>query len=239
MLVLAITITGALGACVISADRGGTQYRCEQGPECPPGQECVDSVCVPGEPSDASTGDGSGLDAGNLVEYEVVASNDDAEENVANGAVDLASSDLELVTEAAEQIVGIRFVDIALEKGETIESARIQFTTDEASEEPASLVIYAQAADSAASFVAATNDLSLRALTTASVDWQPEPWPTVGEGAGPQRTPNLSALISEVTSREGWIPGGAIVFIVKGSGTRTAESFEGDAAVPVLRIARF
>jgi hypothetical protein len=42
-------------------------------------------------------------------------------------------------------------------------------------------------------------------------------------------------VLQQVVDRPGWSPGGALVLVVSGSGTRVAEAFEGTFA-PVLHI---
>ncbi|GAG40004.1 unnamed protein product, partial [marine sediment metagenome] len=80
----------------------------------------------------------------------VAQGNDDAEEhlNEGPGNMDLGSSDLELGSEgggADNQLIGIRFQDLPLPAGSTIESASIQFTTKEPDDEATSLVIFGEA----------------------------------------------------------------------------------------------
>jgi hypothetical protein len=73
--------------------------------------------------------------------------------------------------------------------------------------------------------------------TAASVAWSPPAWSLVGESGAAQRTPDLTALVQEVVNRPGWDFGNAMVFLVSGSGTRTAESFDGSAAsAPLLHV---
>jgi hypothetical protein len=42
-------------------------------------------------------------------------------------------------------------------------------------------------------------------------------------------------VLQEIVSRPGWTPGHAVAVIITGSGTRTAEAFNGTAA-PVLHV---
>jgi hypothetical protein len=52
-----------------------------------------------------------------------------------------------------------------------------------------------------------------------------------------QRTSDLTAIIQEIIDREGWTALNDMVFTITGSGTRTAESFEGDAdGAPMLHV---
>ncbi len=51
------------------------------------------------------------------------------------------SSDLELVFDTSNQVVGMRFVNLTIPKGATIVNAYLQFKVDETSSETTSLTI--------------------------------------------------------------------------------------------------
>jgi hypothetical protein len=71
----------------------------------------------------------------NVLDVQIAAGNDDAEEGLAAGNVSLNSSDLELIYDAGnggDQVVGIRFGNIDLPPGAVIEKAYVQFTADKA-----------------------------------------------------------------------------------------------------------
>ncbi len=77
----------------------------------------------------------------------VVTGNDDAEEKVSGGSVDLGSSDLELTrVGSSQQEVGIRFQNVTIPPGATIVLATIQFKVDEATSTATSLTIQGEAA---------------------------------------------------------------------------------------------
>jgi hypothetical protein len=163
-----------------------------------------------------------------VVERTVASSSDDAEES-ASGSVSLASSDLELVVEGTtQQTVGVRFTNVQVPPAAAIVSASIQFQVDEVSTgSGSSLTIRAQDADSPATFASTAFDVSSRSRTDAVATWAPPAWDTVGQAGPGQRTTDLSALVREVIERPGWAPGNAMAFIFTGSGTRTAEAFDG------------
>jgi len=51
------------------------------------------------------------------------------------------------------------------------------------------------------------------------------------------QSPDLKPVVQEVVNRAGWSSGNDMVFVVNGTGTRTAESYEGSAAAaPSLRV---
>ena len=163
----------------------------------------------------------------------VNSSANDAEQSTA-GAVSLNSSDLELVNDGAlgNQIVGLRFDNLALPPGAFIASADLQFAADEAQSEATALTLRAQAADFAAVFTTNANNLGARPLTTASVAWSPAPWLNINERGPLQRTPDLSTLVREVTARPGWASGNAMAFLINGTGHRTADSADETGGQP-------
>ena len=146
---------------------------------------------------------------------------DDAEEQE-NGDVSLGSSDLELVEDGENQLVGLRFNEVNLARGAEIRSAHIQFVCDEPSEEPTSLIISAQDSGHAERFSSDRHDLSSRPKTGAEAGWNPAAWKRVGDSGDAERTPDLSALVHAVVSREDWRPGNSMAFFVSGRGRRTA-----------------
>jgi hypothetical protein len=171
------------------------------------------------------------------LEVRVAATADDAEQG-AGGAIDLSSSDLELVADGSDvQTVGMRFNGLTIPPSSTITSAYIQFKVDETNSGATSLTLQGQAADHAPVFTSASGSISARSRTNASVAWSPPAWPTVGAAGTDQRTPGIAAIIQEIVSRPGWVNGNSLVIIITGSGERTAESYDGDqAGAPLLHV---
>ncbi len=170
----------------------------------------------------------------------IAGSDDDVEENT-SGTVNFTSSDLELVddpgTSANDQVIGLRFTNLAIPQGATIESASIQFTTDEVSTGVSSLTLQIEAADNASAFTSAAFNVSSRSLVGSSVNWSPGDWNTIGEATATQKTPELKTLLQEVINRGGWAPGNAVVFSITGSGRRTAFAYDGSSGqAPLLEI---
>jgi PKD repeat protein len=166
------------------------------------------------------------------VEARVAASTDDGEQAL-TGSMSLTSSDLELVHDGTDQIVGMRWTQLAIPTGATIRAAWIQFMSKEAQSEITNLVLRAQAADNATTFTSTASNISSRALTTAAAQWAPAAWTSNLAGAN-QRTPDLSAVVQEVVNRPGWAFGGALAIVVSGTGHRTAWAWNGSAASAAL-----
>ncbi|MDA3928612.1 MAG: lamin tail domain-containing protein, partial [Prolixibacteraceae bacterium] len=164
------------------------------------------------------------------LDIQVAQSNDDAEENTGSGQVWDASSDLELtydVQPGGDQLVGIRFQNITIPQGAEISKAHIQFTTDEVSTNETTLLIQAEAEDNTLPFESSYS-ISSRNRTSTQVEWTPEAWNTEWESGDKQKTPDLSEPIQEVINRSGWSNGNSMSFIITGTGTRIAESFDGE-----------
>lgn len=172
------------------------------------------------------------------MQVRVNASDDDAEETVTSGTVNLVSSDLELSRDgASNQLIGMRFNQLPIPRGSTILSAAIQFQVDEATTEATSLMLHGQAVDNAPSFTPTVDDLSTRSLTASSVAWNPPAWNQIGQAGPEQRTPDLSSIVQEIVNRSGWQSGNSMVFFVSGSGQRVAESYNGSpGGAPLLMI---
>ena len=162
---------------------------------------------------------------------------DDAEERVSDGVMYLDSTDVELIHDEFEgdQIIGLRFLNINIPSGATINSAYIDFTTDETANVATSVVFRGEDASNPARYTAAVDDISDRPTTVTSVSWDNIPaWNTVGEV---HTTPDLGPIVQSSLDRGDWSSGNAMAFIVTGSGTRVAESYDGSPTeAPLLRI---
>ena len=62
----------------------------------------------------------------------VSTSEDDAEEKLSSGSMKIGSSDLELVNDNGDQLIGVRFQNLQIPKGSTVLEALLEFEIDEA-----------------------------------------------------------------------------------------------------------
>lgn len=177
---------------------------------------------------------------GGVVDARVATGSDDAEQYTSGSTnVRLTSIDLELGVESAEQLVGIRFSGVDIPNGATITRAHVQFKVNEADSSASSIAVQGEARPNAAAFTSDDDDLASRPRTTARVDWTPPEWTTVGAAGEDQRTPDLTTIIQEIVSQPDWSEGNALVLLLDGTGKRTAESYEGDAAGAALLHVEF
>ena len=122
------------------------------------------------------------------------------------------SSDLELPWDGGPQVIGLRFLGVAVPKGASIDAAYIEFTVDEQNPDlPVNLVIDAEANPTPASFGSQGGDVNNRTRTIAKTYWHPEHFPTVG---GKHQTADSSLVIEEVVNLPGWSSNGNIVLII-------------------------
>ena len=169
------------------------------------------------------------------LECQVSAGADDAEEQLDSHAVSLASSDLELGADGADQLVGLRFTNVTIPQGALIARAWIRLKTDEGSSETTELEIRAQAVDTAEPFAATPRNLSNRQRTAAFTRWTiNHTWTTIGRL---RDSADISAVVQEIVDRPDWQSGNALAILISGTGRRTAESYDGDVrGAPVLHI---
>jgi len=168
-------------------------------------------------------------------ETRISTGNDDVEEN-SNGSMYIDSTDIELVNNwiRGDQKVGLRFNNISIPADAVVVNAYIQFQTDEVVNVNGSKTISGEASADAAAFSSTTGDVSNRLLTSSSVSWSPPAWNTIGEAGVNQRTPDLSSVVQEILDGDNWTLNNSMVFVIAGTGERTAESYEGNAGAAAL-----
>jgi len=118
-----------------------------------------------------------------------------------------------------------------------ISNAYIQFQVDESASTATQLTVYGESNANPATFTMDNGNISNRALTTASILWTPDAWPTINAQGIAQRSTDISTIIQELIDQSGWNSGQSMVFIITGDGKRVAESFDGSATgAPILHI---
>jgi len=158
----------------------------------------------------------------------VYLSTDDAEQE--HDAMDaLFDDDLDAGWDGAEDELlmlhmGLRFTNITIPKGATINSASVVLYSHEAknAEDVCNLTIVGDATDDAETF---TLDALItdRPRTTASARWEvDEAW----ELWQPYSTPDLSTVIQEIVDRDGWVSGNALALIFIGEDDQGATLVE-------------
>jgi hypothetical protein len=177
-----------------------------------------------------------GAGGGSAQEISVASGADDAKQRESNTVV-TNSWRHPLGFDGAEQLeIGLRFMGLNVPRNATVTAAYIQFEADKSDGGASSLTIKAELSANAAAFATSANNITNRPLTGASVAWSPPAW-TQGDRGAAQKTPDVKALVQAVVKQTTWNAGNAIVFVITGAGTRTAEASESGAAkAPRLRV---
>ena len=167
---------------------------------------------------------------------------DSSEEKVATGAIDLTSSDLELVHEGSDQqVVIIVFPGVDIPPGASIATADVIFDVDEVrpgqSDADCTIAVYGEANANPAAPTDAANDISNRVPTSAGVTWRPEPSASTHDDLV---TPDISSVVQEIVGLPGWASGNNLAIMlghVSGDGSRWAESARENNGImtPALR----
>lgn len=148
----------------------------------------------------------------------VSTSSDDAEqEDLAMDA--LNDDDLDMGWEGDpeklhELHTGLRFQNITIPKGATIDSAFIRFCAHEgkSAEDVAKITIVGEASDNAVTYDL-ENLITARPQTSASLVWTvAEEW-DIWEFYS---TPNIANIVQEIVNRNAWVYGNAMAFMLKG-----------------------
>jgi hypothetical protein len=161
------------------------------------------------------------------------------EQEVSSGDSYVTSSDIELMYDGLQQIVGIRFASVDIAQGTTISGANIQFTADAdpGTSGSINLTIHGEDVNNSSDVVDGNGvyDISGRTQTSASVSWSPAAW-TANEAGSDEKTPSLTAIIQEIVNRPGWSSGNAMMIIIEGTSTSEYRRSDWNNAKPVLNI---
>ena len=178
---------------------------------------------------------------GKVWETRVSSGNDDAEQDVIGGGMDISSSDLEIFDDGGLQVIGLRFVDVPIPKGAIVDNAFIELTCDETKSgtQPVSILIEGQLNPNPPAFADTTNNITNRPTTTANVIWVPENWTEEGQK---DRSSDITSVIQEIIDQGNWAFGNALVLILRdnpdnpSTGVRCAESASDISNAPLLHI---
>ena len=133
------------------------------------------------------------------------------------------------------ETVGLRFLDVPIPQGASIQSAFIDFiAADPVDNTPApALIIEVENVDTAAAFTTAANDISTRSWTGA-LPWSPG---AVAAEDDPVSTVDITSLVQTVVARPGWCGAAAMSFMIAGVGRLGVKSWDDDPTkAPTLRV---
>jgi type IV pilus assembly protein PilY1 len=166
--------------------------------------------------------------------FQISSGQDDAEENSAAGSdTQWDSYDLDLGgfnASANNSIVGLRFQDVTIPQGATIQTAYIEFRSNAYHNEVTNILIEGEASDDAAPFAWVADNIKGRTPTTATVAWSVPTWSSGVD----YPTEDITSIVQEIVNRGGWASGNSMVFRFSsndaGPNKRDARSYENGAA---------
>ncbi|NWG17730.1 MAG: hypothetical protein HXY41_13975 [Chloroflexi bacterium] len=169
--------------------------------------------------------------ASGTVTLQITAPGDDVNEDGANYYPSYQGVFIGTGANPAASFLGLRFNNVAIPRGATITSARLEIYSPSAQWISLNLQIAADASDNSAPFSASSRP-SQRLLTAAVVNhtsnegWNVNVWYTLHD---------VSAVVQEVINRPGWQSGSSLSLIVRGIGgapwsRKLSWAFEGSPA---------
>ena len=149
-------------------------------------------------------------------------------EEAENGNMYATTGALDLVFDSepspwrGEQTTGLWFQGVEVPQGAVVVSAYLQFTARSSNNvQPCQLEIGLQESGNAPAIGWAPFGLSGRPLV-GTVGWQPPTWSQIDDAGPDQRSPQLAGLVQQVVSRSDWQSNNAMLFVVSGTGGRSA-----------------
>lgn len=155
------------------------------------------------------------------------AASGDVVEQSSSGGLNFSSSDIDLTESSGQQSVGIRFNNINVDQGVTIDNAYIQFTASGNDSGAVTLLATGVDTDNATGWsgsYAVDNAVSGSNGTTAVTTWSPNAWSSGNSGVN-QQLP-VTSIVQEILSRGGWSKGNSMAFAIQygsGGGKREAD----------------
>lgn len=143
-------------------------------------------------------------------------------------------------TQTEQRMGALRFQNVGIPRGATIETAVLSFTPAASNSDPITFSVKAESADDANVFTA--TNLSARSKTTATVSWSAPEWindnPPVAVAG-----PNVLSLVQEVVNRSNWCGNNSMAFYLTPdlqpgeTGSRIAHSIDGAPGLqPTLTV---
>ncbi|APD05740.1 non-specific serine/threonine protein kinase [Flavobacteriaceae bacterium UJ101] len=151
----------------------------------------------------------------------ITSGSNDAEENLATGAVSLGNSTLEIGRNMSRK-TALRFENITIPSDAQIQDAYIEFYSYGSSNNNAEIIIKNELGN-ASVYNNATKNISNRNYTTRRVQWTSTAWTSSNTK---YRTSNLKEIIDE-NRLSGWTPGQTLAFMLEGDGEVRAWSRNG------------
>ncbi len=148
---------------------------------------------------------------GTAVSSRVGSSLDDTEEWLVDNWNYGTSSDLEFFDDGGGQIIGLRFQNVAIEQGATINSAIVEFEVDVAHDAQVYGIITGENVDNAPAFLEDYFNLQDRLAANPTTATSSFAWTADYAVSTKVPTSDISSIIQEIVDRASWASGNSIV----------------------------
>jgi len=163
-------------------------------------------------------------------------SSDDAEQNLVTNKVNLTSNSLEMAydpKEKANQLIGLRFQNVAIPTGAAISEAVLVFWASALDTSQAKLQIRGEASANPATY-STTELISSRTPTNTMVSWNPLRWTQEDvQNYNYQFSSDIAPIINEIIAL-GWTNNNAMAFQISGEGNLSVLSNNGGQGAYLL-----
>ena len=148
-----------------------------------------------------------------ILDYQVSASSDDAEEKAADGVCVIDNSSLGYLADldTTGNWNGFRFLNVTIPNGVTITAAYLSFYLPNSVLDEPDVLIYGIANAIPGTFSYAINNISGRTRTTASVNWSST---GLGSSAGWYNTSSIVSIIEELMASYSYASGSSMSFVM-------------------------
>lgn len=182
---------------------------------------------------------------GAIVDVRIGSSSDDAVEEISSSNVYLDEVQLDVVvypTGDIPQKVGLRFLNVQIPNGTTVNNAYIQFRATQDEVGQTDITIVGENSSNPSTYTSTSANITNRSETTASVNWINIP---VWTGGQDYQTVDITAIVQELVDLGSWQSGNAMAIMMKPYDAncndaechRVAVSYDGNSATaPLLHI---
>ena len=172
--------------------------------------------------------------------YQVSSGQDDAEEDLSSGEVNLDNTTLELGKGADRHLLGMRFAGIQVPAGAKIQSSYLLFSPSRFSSVSTALNIKGELIADSAPFSNEAYDVSSRGWTFSTGVWNDVPTWNRGDISGIEEpSVSLTDLVQEIVNQREWKTGNAMTFFIFGEGSRNTWAAEKGDQPPIRLVINF
>ncbi|MEC8009912.1 MAG: PilC/PilY family type IV pilus protein [Pseudomonadota bacterium] len=154
-------------------------------------------------------------------------SENDAYQDGASWRSGYTYNDTNTITYDSDHYIGLRFENVPITQGMEVIEAYIEYTASSSDSGSTTMTIVGDKDSSASAFPQSRYNVTNRTFTDQYVNWSLDSW----DVDQTYQSPDLSAIINEITSQSDWAAGNALAFISATNNSRDRQfwSFDGSS----------